>query len=235
MNSVMSTGKRNERAAAAKGRKRARVNNDLADRIVSRRPISTVNFRHRFSLAVAYHSRYSYLALSGDAEPPLAVAFHRNPDTNTAAASTAAASDASAKIRSIAGRAVHYCRFKRCVKTLADCTAIERAWVRCWGIQWLRLGGSCFIVPWCHLRSDVSPAKMTFGGGRLWAASESSFATSSIHMRHTLPISREEMNSRNRVIIVSHSNVSSVVHNNKMLLFILCSDHALSGVIKVYH
>lgn len=61
---------------------------------------------------------YSYLALSGDAEPPLAVAFHRDPGGTGASAK---------KIRSVAGRAVYYCRFKRCVKTLADCTAIERA------------------------------------------------------------------------------------------------------------
>lgn len=38
----------------------------------------------------------------------------------------------STKIRSVAGCAVHYCRFKRCIKTLANGAAIECARIRYW-------------------------------------------------------------------------------------------------------
>lgn len=68
-------------------------------------------------LILAFDS--SYLALSGDTEPSIG-AFHRN------------SSIISTKIRSVAGCAVHYCRFKRCIKRLANGTAIERARIRCW-------------------------------------------------------------------------------------------------------
>ena len=61
----------------------------------------------------------SYLALSGDTEPSVCT-FHRN------------SSIMSTKIRSVAGCAVHYCRFKRCIKTLANGAAIERARIRRW-------------------------------------------------------------------------------------------------------
>lgn len=142
----MPTGKRNERGDGGEGREGivrdegpkarlyVRVNSDLVDRIVSR--IVSHPGRSLISgiVPLAYRSRYSYLALSGDAKPSFAtVAFRRNP-----------VAAASAKIRGITGRAIHYCRFKRCVKTLADCTAIERAGVRRWRttVIAIRLGGS---------------------------------------------------------------------------------------------
>lgn len=79
-----------------------------------------INFRRDVEeLILVFDS--SYLALSGDTEPSIG-AFHRN------------SSIISTKIRSVAGCAVHYCRFKRCIKRLANGTAIERARIRCWTV-----------------------------------------------------------------------------------------------------